>query len=195
MIVLPASFLFISAILRLSGGLAYLRAILLNKAKPNPLTWLLWSLTPLISLVVALLVDEKDALLVTAALALSPFLVFVTALIKAPRSLKFDALNLTCTGLALFGLVLWRLSQQANLAILLAILADLVSSLPTLIKAHKHPESEYPPTYILSAVAMILALLTLPRWNFTNAAFLIYVLVLNLIIANLSILGRLKLRR
>lgn len=190
--VLPPIFLSISALLRLLGGGAYLRATLQGKAKPNPLTWLLWAITPTITLVASLSVGETSGLLVTGALALSPLLVFITAMFKNPRSLKFDKLNLTCAGVAILGIVLWYFTSNQNLAIFLAIVADFVASLPTLIKAQAKPESEYPPTYIMSATAMLLALLTIPSWNFTNSAFMIYVFVLNLLIANLSTFGRLR---
>lgn len=192
MLVLPEYFLLISAAIRLVGGVAYLRATILGKAKPNPLTWLLWAITPAITLVAGIVAKVGDSLIVTAALAISPLLVFITAMIKNPRSLKLDRLNLICAFLAILGIVLWCLTKNQDLAILLAIVADFISSLPTLIKAKKQPKSEYPPTYIMSAAAMLLALLTMPSWNFTNSAFMIYVFVLNMIIANLSIFGRLK---
>ena len=190
--VLPPVFLLVSAVIRLLGGLSYLRATIIGKAKPNPLTWLLWSITPAITLLAALSVGETDSLLVTSALALSPLLVFVTAVIKNPRSVKFDRLNLICALLAAVGMVLWYATSNQNLAIILAMLADFASSLPTLIKAKRQPHSEHPPAYIMSAIAMLLALLTMAHWTFTSAGFMIYILILNLIIANLSIFGRLR---
>ncbi len=193
--VLPGFFLLVSAGIRLAGGLAYLRATITGKAKPNPLTWLLWAITPSVTLVAALSVGETSGLIVTAALALSPLLVFITAIKKDLRSFKLDKFNITCAVLALVGIALWYFTKNQNIAILLAILADFVSSLPTVVKAKQKPKTEYPPTYIMSAVAMLIALLTMPKWTFTSSAFMIYVLVLNLIIANLSTFGRLKSKR
>ena len=192
MLVLPSYFLLISAAIRLFGGAVYVRAVLVGKAKPNALTWLLWGITPAITLVAALSVQETSNLVVTAALALSPLIVSVVAVWKDKRSLKFDKFNTACAVLAVVGIALWYFTNNPSLAILLAILADFVSSLPTVVKAKKQPTSEYPPTYIMSAIAMLLALLTIPSWTFINASFMIYVFVLNMIIANLSTFGRLK---
>lgn len=192
MIVLPSVFLLISAAMRLFGGIAYVRAILKNDAKPNSLTWFLWGITPTITLFAALSVHDTSNLIVTAALALSPLVVSLVAICKDRRSLKFDKFNTICAVLAITGIILWYFTNNPNLAILLAILADFVSSLPTVVKAKCQPKTEYPPTYIMSALAMLLALLTIPRWTFVNASFMIYVFVLNLVIANLSTFGRLK---
>lgn len=195
MLVLPGFFLLISAAIRLFGGAAYIRAILKGKARPNSLTWLLWGITPTITLFAALSVNDTSNLVVTAALALSPLAVSMVAIRKDRRSLKFDKFNSICAVLAVIGIILWYYTKNPNLAIVLAIAADFVSSLPTVVKAKRQPASEYPPTYIMSAIAMLLALLTIPKWTFTNSAFMIYVFVLNIIIANLSTFGRLKKRK
>lgn len=192
MLPLSSQFLLVSATIRLFSGAAYIRAILTSKAKPNSLTWLLWGITPTITLAAALSVNDASNLIITAALALSPLAVSAVAVCKDRQSLKFDKFNTICALLAIVGIILWYFTNNPNLAIFLAILADFVSSLPTVVKAKRHPASEYPPTYIMSAIAMLLALLTIPHWTFINAAFMIYVFVLNMIIANLSIYGRLR---
>ncbi|MGI6612444.1 MAG: hypothetical protein ACOX0Z_02645 [Candidatus Nanosyncoccaceae bacterium] len=192
MLILPNFVLLISAAIRLLGGVAYIRATIRGKAKPNSLTWLLWGITPTITLFAVLSVRDTSNLIVTAALALSPLAVSFVAIRKDRRSLRFDKFNSVCAILAIIGIILWYFTKNPNLAILLAIAADFVSSLPTIVKAKHQPASEYPPTYIMSATAMLLALLTIPKWTFTNSAFMVYVFVLNIIIANLSTFGRLR---
>lgn len=189
---LPEFFLYVAAALRLFGGLAYFRAIWRGTANPNAITWLLWAITPAITFFAGLSLNVGPSLIVTGALAISPLLVFVAAIIKYPKDIKFDQLNVTCGLLAILGIVLWRLTDHPTLAIALAIVADAISSLPTIIKARRQPFSEHAPTYIMSSSALLLALLTIPRWTFANAAFMIYGFIFNMIIAYFSIFGRLK---
>lgn len=176
---LPIWFIFIAAALRIVGGLAYLRATLSGRAKPNPLSWLLWGITPLIALFAELSAGVGPAVVVTMALAASPLMVFAAAMYKNPRSFKFDRLNIYCGLFALSGIALWQVADDPGLAIIVAILADIASSLPTIRKTIDRPHTEYAPTYAISALSMVLTLLTIQTWNFATIAFPIYVLLIN----------------
>lgn len=185
-------FLYAAVVIRLLGGWAYFRAILRGEARPNALTWLLWSITPAITFFVGLSLEVGLSLIVTGALAISPLLVFFVAIFKYPEDIKLDRLNIVCGLMAILGIILWQLTDHPILAIVLAIVADFVSSIPTVIKTYQKPFSEHAPTYIMSAAAMLITLMTLPGWTFINSSFIIYVFILNMVIANLSIFGRLK---
>lgn len=189
---LPIWFIYVAAMLRLLGGLAYLRATLQGKALPNPLSWLLWSATPMIAFFAELSAGVGIAALVTLALGISPLLVFVATIYKNPRLFKLDRFNATCALLAITGIVLWVLTDHPQLAIALAILADIASSLPTIKKTIHRPHTEYAPTYAISAFSMILTLLTIRSWSFASAAFPIYILTINIYIVFLIIGGKLR---
>lgn len=180
-------------ILRMSSGVSYSIATLKNRAQPNPITWFLWSVVPLISLIINIVEQGFSLQMLTqTSLILSPFLVFLAAIIKNPQSIKFDLPNVTCLILTTVAFGLLFVVKDGFWPIILSMLADFASSLPTLYKAAVKPFSEYAPAYLFSAVAMILTLLTIGRWNFTNSAYLLYALTLNLIISTLTISGRLR---
>lgn len=192
--ILPVWFVYLAALIRLGGGFAYIRATIRGEAKPNPVSWLLWSLTPLISFFAGLS-DGFDALLVvTLATGLSPLLVFLIAITKTPKSLRFNRLNVTCFLIAISGIGLWSVTDHPLLAIWLAIAADIVSALPTLAKIIKHPYSEYMPTYIISAFGMVLAIVAGDTLNPLALAFPVYVLLINLGIVGLISFVRAKRR-
>lgn len=186
---LPVWFVYVASFLRLAGGLAYLRATLRGEAKPNPLSWLLWGVAPLIAFFAALSAGVGAAAFVTLAFGISPLMVFAAAMYKNPRSLKFDRLNITCGALALAGLVLWAATDHPQLAIVLAMLADFASGLPTVKKTIHHPHTEYAPTYAISGFSVVLMLLASNSWAFAALAYPVYVLVLNLFMVFL-IVGR-----
>lgn len=192
---LPIWFIYVAAAMRLGGGLAYLHATLRGQAKPNPLSWLLWGVTALIAFFAEISAGVGAAAIVTLALAVSPLMVFVAAMFKDPRSLTFDRLNLVCGLMAVIGIVLWRLTSQPELAIVVAILADIASSFPTIFKTIRRPKTEYAPTYAISALSMVIALYTVRNWTFVAVAFPIYVLVVNLFMVGLITVSRRALKR
>lgn len=183
---LPIWFIYIAALLRISGGLAYLTATLRGKAKPNPASWLLWGIMPMITFFAGLSAGVGIEMVITLASGLSPLLVFCATIYKNPRSLKLRGFNLVCVVIAIIGIVLWPTTENPEVAIGMLLLADLFSSLPTILKARKKPSTEFSPTYLMSAASMIIALLTITEWRFAAVAYPIYALVANLLIFSLA---------
>lgn len=183
---LPVWVIFLAAAIRLFGGLAYLRATLAGRARPHAISWLIWSITPLISFFAELSAGVGIIAFLTLALAASPMMVFFAALFKDIRLLRADRFDMLCITIALFGIVMWFATDSPAVAISIAIIADTVSCLPTLRKAYRDPHSEYPLTFLLSAGSMVLALLATQSISFEAFAFPVYVLSMNLLIASLA---------
>lgn len=185
--ILPVWFIYIAAAMRVTSGMAYFRATIRGTARPHGISWLIWSATPFITLFAALAEGVRSPILVvTFALGLSPLLVFIAAASKGRRLLHVDAFDVVCILIALAGIVLWAATQSPILAIILAIAADTISCLPTIRKTIRDPASEYPPTYLLSASSMILAILATIEISFAAFAFPVYILIMNLIIGGLA---------
>ena len=138
---LPVWIIFVAAALRLFGGLAYLRATLAGRARPHAISWLIWSLTPLISFFAELSAGVGAIAVVTLALAISPMMVFLAALFKDIRLLRADRFDMLCIAIAVLGIILWFATDSPAVAITIAIIADTVSCLPTLRKAYRDPRS------------------------------------------------------
>lgn len=184
---LPTWFLIIAILLRLLAGGSYLRAVIRGHARPNPLTWLLWGVAPSIAFAAEISAGAGPAAFVTLALGLSPLLVFTAAMVKNPRSLKFDRFNTACAVISAFALGGWLVTAEPLVAIFLAIIADFIAGLPTFIKALRRPETEYAPSFMLSASAMIIALLTIGAG--TAAIYTFYALTINIWIASVILRG------
>lgn len=165
--------------MRLVGGMSYLKATLSGKAQPNPLSWLLWGITPMIAFAAEIKAGVGLPALVTFALGLSPLLVFVSVMHKNPKLFHLDGLNVICAIVAIAGIVLWRTTANPLTAIVMALLADFVSAMPTIRKTWLKPFSEYRPGYFISACSMIITLLTIKNWTFATYAFPVYILLIN----------------
>lgn len=176
---LPIWFIAIAVAIRLLGGFSYLRAVVTGRARPYPLSWLLWAITPMITFAAELSSDVGWRSVVTFALGFTPLMVFVVSMIKNPKSLKLDALNVACVLLALSGIGLWLITDNPIIAIVVAIIADIFSAVPTIRKTIADPKSEYAPTYALSILSMAVTLLTITDWTFAAYAFPTYVMLMN----------------
>lgn len=179
---LPTWVLYIAVTMRLGGSLAYLRAVLTGRAKPDPVSWLLWGIIPIIAFTAELQAGVGLAAIITLSVGLTPLLVFAATMYKNIHSFKLRGFNLVCAITALIGIATWTVTSNPVLAIGLMILADIASSLPTIIKTIKNPKSEFAPSYLVSSLSMILALLAIDQWSFAALAYPIYVMIINLFI-------------
>lgn len=185
--ILPVWFIFVAAAIRVFGGMAYFRATLAGKAHPHATSWLLWSFTPLITFFAELSAGVGIISVIALALGISPLLVVIAAFKTNRHLFQINRFDMVCISIAIFGLFLWTATKEPITAIIVAIIADAISSLPTIRKTIRYPHSEYAPTYLVSASSMILALLATRDISFEAFAFPTYVLTINLIIASLAL--------
>jgi hypothetical protein len=179
---LPPWFTLLSVAIRLFGGTQYAWGVLRGKARPNPITWFLWGLTPLISFFASLQYGLQPQSFVLLALAATPLGVSVLALITGNAREHFTKFSLLCGLCALAGIVLWQVTAIPEVAIVFSIVADIFATLPTLQKAYHRPDSEYAWPYFMSMVSMIITLLTISNWRFAVYAFPLYMLGINAVL-------------
>ena len=185
--VLPFWFLYVAAALRLYGGLAYFRATLSGRAKPKAISWFIWAMIPLIAFFIELSAGVGLPAIITLALGISPLLVVIAAL-KTNRSLfRADLFDIFCISIAALGVIAWAISKDPNMAIIVLVVADFISALPTIRKTFRSPDTEYPLTYSLSAFSVIIALLATHEISFAAFAFPSYVLFINILLVLLII--------
>lgn len=186
---LPAWFIFVAITIRIYGGFGYIWGVLKGKAKPNPITWFIWGLTPMIAFAAQLQEGVGYEAWMTFALGAGPLCVFLLSLFKSRSSSHFTVFNIGCGVIALFGIVLWQLTNNPLLAIVFSIVADIFASIPTIRKGYRHPHSEYALPYLLSIISMIITLLTVSNWTFATYAFPLYMLLINLVLFTSITLG------
>jgi hypothetical protein len=118
--------------------------------------------------------------IVTFSVGFSPFLIFVSSFLVKHPAWQLKRFDIGCGVLSLFGLLLWWITGEGNVAIIFSILADGLAFLPTLVKAYYHPETESPWTFMASEVATIIGLMTVKNWNFETVGFQLYILAANI---------------
>lgn len=185
---LPGWFVVVSICIRLVSGSQYAWGVVKGKAQPNPVTWFLWGLTPMI----AFFAQAKSGLsgqgIVLLVLGLTPLVICVLGTAKYGLRHYLTPFTLSCGLLALVGIVLWRITDRPELAITFGIVADICATLPTLQKAYKDRASEYAWPYLLSMLSMAITLLTITDWSFTVFAFPLYMFGINTVLLSFAAL-------
>ncbi|MCL2341931.1 MAG: hypothetical protein FWC53_02525 [Firmicutes bacterium] len=173
---------FVGVIIYLTGIGFYVKDMLKGQAKPNRVTWFMWSVTPLIATFAAIAAGVTWAVVPTFILGFGALVVFTISLFKKEAYWNISKFDLGCGVLAVLALILWYMTKQPVVAIVFSILSDFSSATPTLIKAWKHPESESSSTYITGVLSTITSFAAIETFNFASAAYPSYVVILNMLI-------------
>ncbi len=185
-------FVILAVILILFGDFAYLVDTIKGKVKPNKVSWLLWGLAPLIAFVAQLSQGVGLLSLTTFAFGGLPLLIFFVSFLNKKAYWKITKFDLICGALAIVGLVLWKVTQVGNWAILFAVASDGLASVPTLIKSYSAPETESYQVYLFNAIGAVITLFIIRQWDFVHSGFPIYISLLGF---TLFILIKFKLGR
>jgi hypothetical protein len=183
---LPAWCVMFAIALRLGSGSQYAWGVLKGRARPNPVTWFLWGFTSMVAFVAQLQEGVGLSAFGTFALGLSPLVVFIISVVKNRKVSHLTPLTITCALCTFAGIILWRITSDASMAILFSIIADIFAGLPTIVKAYKDPESEYARPYLISIVSTIIILSTVQSCTFASVAFPLYMFLTNVMFFTLA---------
>lgn len=179
---LNENFVYLGILISFLGGLSYLIDTLKGKAKPNKVTWFVWALAPLIAFGATVQQGVGVQSLLTFIVGFNPLIIFMASFVNKKAYWKISKLDFLCGGLAIFGLILWKITGTGNLAIFFSIVADAIAAIPTVTKSFRHPETENSNVFLGSAIASLITLLTIKIWRFEQFAFPAYIFVLCVII-------------
>lgn len=179
------NFVILGAIIAAAGSLSYLIDTLKGKVKPNRVSFLLWSLAPLIAFFAEIKQGVGMQALMTFVVGFLPLTIFIASFVNKKAEWKLTGFDLMCGALSIVGLVLWYITKSGNIAIIFSILADGLAALPTVVKSFNYPETESAWPYFASTISAILTLLTVKVWNLANIGFPLYIILITLVIFSL----------
>jgi hypothetical protein len=179
---LHPDFIIIGTLIGAVGSLAYLIDTVKGKVKPNRVSFLLWSIAPLIAFAAQLKQGVGLESLMTFSTGFLPLTIFTASFVNKKAEWKLTSFDLICGVLSLLGLILWWITKVGNVAIFFSIVADGLAAVPTLVKAYKYPDTEIAWPWLATVFGVILTLLTIKDWTFANSGFIIYILVADALI-------------
>jgi hypothetical protein len=187
---LPGYFVYLAVLINIAGTASYIAATLRGQAKPNRISWAIWTLAPLTAFAAQISQGVGLEALLTFISGFSPFMVLLASFVNKKAYWKIAPLDWACGSLALAALILWALTREGLVAIILAIAADALAAAPTVLKSYRQPHSEHPLAFITAAISAIITLLTIQQWTLANASFSLYIAIICTLIATLILYPR-----
>lgn len=176
---LHPNFVILGTAIGVFGGVSYLIDTVKGKIKPNKVSYLLWSLAPLIAFAAEIKEGVGIQSLMTFSVGFVPFIIFLASFLNKKAEWKISAFDLFCGALSVTGLIFWLVTKEGNIAIVASLLADGLAALPTIIKSYKYPETESGLAYLTGFINGGVTLLTIDSWNFAHWGFPLYILFVN----------------
>jgi hypothetical protein len=173
---------FVAAFATLLATFVYVRSMFKGGAKPNRVSWLMWSIAPFIATAAAISNGVGWAALPVFMSGFSPFLIFTASFITKKAHWTLTSFDYVCGALSGLALVLWYLTKDPNVAIVFAIASDGLASIPTLTKAWNHPETEVAWPFMVGALNASTSFFASAIWTFSAYAFPAYLIVINIML-------------
>ncbi|MGD6935178.1 MAG: hypothetical protein ACQCN5_13335 [Candidatus Bathyarchaeia archaeon] len=170
---------FVAAFASLAAAAAYIRFMFKGETMPNRVTWLMWSIAPLIATAAAISNGVDWAVLPVFMSSFCPLLIFISSFFTRKAYWKLSRLDYLCLALSGLALVLWYITQESNLAIALAIASDAFAAFPTLLKAWGNPQTESVWPYLIGIFSPLTSFAAATVWNFSELAFPVYLTIMN----------------
>jgi hypothetical protein len=172
----------VAAVVSLLAAFAYIRSMFRGGAKPNRMSWLMWAIAPIIA---ALAMVSNGATLPAVPVfmsGISPLLIFLASFFIKESYWKLSPLDYACGALSALALVLWWVTKEPFTAIVFAIGSDALAGVPTVKKAWTNPKTESPWPYTMGVFGAFTSLAVVSTWTFSQYAFPIYLLAVNLLV-------------
>jgi len=183
------------AIVNLTFTSFYIRKTIQGKTKPNRVTWIMWSIAPLIAFAAALSDGVRWAALPVFISWFAPLLIFLSTFINKKAFWKLKRFDYSCWIFSALALILWWITKEPAIAIIFAILSDAFAAIPTLIKWWKHPQTESIRPFLWWIFSAWTAFFAVKTFGFTEIAFPIYLIVICLSLIGSILIGRARAKR
>ena len=173
---------FLGAAVSLFGAATYIKEMLKGKAKPNRLSWLIWSISPLIAFFASISSGFTLAAIPIFTSGIAPLIIFTVSLFKKEAYWKIETKDYVCGAFSIIALVLWYITKNPITAIILAVAGDTLAALPTIIKGWKYPETESAAPFCGGLFNALTSFIALEKWNIQTIIFPIYLVLINIIL-------------
>ncbi|CAN5196630.1 hypothetical protein BH11PAT4_BH11PAT4_7240 [soil metagenome] len=155
----------------------YVRDMLRGTTKPERASWFIWAILGSIALSSQYAEGAQWSLVF-------PTLDTFFGIVIFGFSIKYGMGGFTrrdkaSLGVAAFGLLIWYITSEPLVALIIVIAIDAAGSYLTVTKAYEAPESETMFSWVMTALAGIPALLAVGDWSFALAVYPVYIVFAN----------------
>lgn len=181
-------FLVLSTVISLSAYFVGIRFIFKGSFRPQRTTWFLMAVISALFVATLLVQGDRNAVWLASAIFVGNFLIFLLSIKNGiGGKSKSDMVVLL---MVVISLLVWYITKNPLLALVMSIIADFIAFLPTMIKSWFLPWTEEWMFYVFGIVSSFLNLLSLSVFNFEKSIFLIYFLLSNIALVLIIVLRR-----
>lgn len=184
-----ASLALVTGIITAAAVIPYVRDMLHGTTRPNLVTWGLWLLIQAIFISAQFSSGASWSVVLPLMEMLTVGIVFFLGLFGYGYK-KYGRLDIVCLLIAIAAIVLWQITDEPMVALILSVLADFVAVIPTFKKSYLDPKSETPLAYLMVVVASVFAGASTTIFDVANLIWPIYIGALNGTVLILILLGR-----
>jgi hypothetical protein len=171
---------YLSGICIIISFLPYLISLFKGETKPERASWLIWSILGGIAFFSQLAKGASASLWLPGIQTIGDIVVFILSIKYGMGGLKrADKWAFAVAGLSL---VLWYITREPVIALLLAILIDASGAVLTIAKSYAHPTTEPISAWALTGLSGLFALLAVGSFNIVLLLFPLYTLSANIVI-------------
>jgi hypothetical protein len=189
---IDSRFAILAALITVTGNAIYARNTIRGKTQPNRVTWMMWTVAPLIAFAAEVSQHVGLDSILTLAVGVGPLLVVIASFLDPKAYARITPADALCGALSVVALAAWAVTGTGDVAILFSILSDFFGAVPTLRKAYSEPHTESAIAFIGSGTAGAITLLTIKphEWGFATFGFPAYIFLAGTTIAALVLIPR-----
>ncbi len=178
-----------AGLLGIASVVPYLHDMLRGTTRPNVISWSLWFVIQATFVAAQWSSGASYSIVLPLAGLLAVSLVVILGLFGYGYK-KYGFIDIVCLVVVLCAIGLWKITNDPGVALWLAIAADFIAAIPTLIKSYKDPASETFLAYLIGILASVATILSTTLYDFPNLAWPVYIILANSLILGLILLGR-----
>ncbi len=173
------TFILISSIIVFISYLIYEWSIVVGKTKPQRMTRFVLLLITILGTASLFAQHDKVAIWLLGICAAQSLVVFLLSFWYGMGG--WAKTDFICLGIALVGIVIWKMTNNPALGLYAAVVSDLAGMVPALIKTYRFPNTEFWLSYILDVSAAAFTLLAIQKWEVQGFVYPAYLFIVNLV--------------
>ncbi len=167
-----------------------------GKIRPNPVSWLTWSLIGFALLVTYRSSGAEDNIWPAVSGFINPTLISLLLLYKGVARKKLEWYEKTALVICLVSLGLWAYVRKSeslsSFALYLTMFADSWATLPTIVSVWKEPDSDRPFAWAIFGVGYGITIFAIQEHTFANYALPIFMITAAILITTPLALYRMR---
>jgi hypothetical protein len=180
---LPEYFAYFTIAFGLLGSFFYIKDIFNNKAKPNRVSWIFWTIAPFVGVYVGYKSGISIPLLLSTFTAgFIPLIILIASCFNKNSYWKTTTFDLLCGLLSLVAIIIWVTTKNGVVSMSFAVLADLFAGIPTVIKSWKHSQTENIGPFSAGILNQIITFFIITNFSTLNLVFPVYLVAINIVI-------------